>query len=104
MVAACQHLNQAANAPLSSHPQPTKPLASFWTKINTVYLPLGLYTTAISSFPVVDVVDEKRTPLLDESVEEEETYFHDSFNVINHEMVGVGLCLHYDVEWRKSNA
>lgn len=52
----------------------------------------------------MDVVDEKRTPLLDESVEEEETYFHDSFNVINHEMVEVGLCLHYDVEWRKSNA
>ena len=69
LVAACQHLNQAANVPLSPHPPPTKPLASSWTKINTVCLPRGLYTTTISSFPVVDVVDEKRTPLLDESVE-----------------------------------
>ena len=77
-----------------------------WTKINTVCLPRGLYTTTISSFPVVDVVGEKRTPLLDESVEEEETYFHDSFNVINHEYgrswVVYSISRHYDVEWRKT--
>ena len=54
----------------------------------------------------MDVVDEKRTPLLDESVEEEETYFHDSFNVINHEYgrswVVYSTSRHYDVEWRKT--